>query len=180
VILHFVLNDVEENTTGPEPKIDFFRNYLSIYQRPDRLSEISVFWGWARQRYLKTYRARSYIAASLEGFRQDHAKWAKCRQALDEIHRITRERGIGLLVVIFPFFHELDGDYAFQPIHDIVRGHLESEEIPVVDLRDAYRGFSGPELWVHPTDQHPNEIGHRIAADAIVGWLVEHPSVLGR
>ena len=86
--------------------------------------------------------------------------------------------GIGLLVVIFPFFHELDGDYAFQPVHDIVRGHCEEEGIPVLDLRDAYSGFNGPELWVHPTDQHPNEIGHRIAADAIVRWLAERPDVL--
>ena len=43
---------------------------------------------------------------------------------------------------------------------------------PVLDLRDSYREFRGPELWVHETDQHPNEIAHQIAADATRDFLL--------
>ncbi len=35
-----------------------------------------------------------------------------------------------------------------------------------------------PELWVHETDQHPNEIAHRVAADAVHSFLVTHPELL--
>ena len=75
---------------------------------------------------------------------------------------------------VFPFFIDLNGDYPFQPIHDLVSALGRERGIPVLDLRDAYRDFSGPELWVHPTDEHPNEITHGIAARAIAGYLQAH------
>lgn len=78
-------------------------------------------------------------------------------------------------MVIFPFLHDLDGDYPFQPIHDVVRTHLESTGVRVLDLRPAFSDYHGPELWVHPTDQHPNEIAHGLAARAIAAYLLAHP-----
>jgi hypothetical protein len=48
----------------------------------------------------------------------------------------------------------------------------------LLDLRNAYREFNGPELWVHETDQHPNEIAHAIAADAVYAYLKAHPELL--
>ena len=41
----------------------------------------------------------------------------------------------------------------------------------VLDLQPAFAGHDGPELWVHPTNQHPNEIGHRIAGTALYEFL---------
>jgi len=58
-----------------------------------------------------------------------------------------------------------------------VTSTCEAEQIPVLDLRETFRSFHGPELWVHPTDQHPNEQAHKLAAEAIAqkilneGWL---------
>ena len=79
--------------------------------------------------------------------------------------------------MIFPFFHELDGDYPFQRIHDSVREFAAREGIETLDLLDAYRAYRGPELWVHETDLHPNEQAHEIAADAIFDHLLAHPDL---
>ena len=81
---------------------------------------------------------------------------------------------------MFPFLHGLDGDYPFAPIHEVVRTFCHEEGIHTLDLRNAYRDYRGPELWVHPTDQHPNEIAHAIAASAICSNLQRHAATLLR
>ena len=85
----------------------------------------------------------------------DHTGWEQSRRALDEIQELSAEHGAQFLVVIFPFFHDLDGEYPFQIVHDAVRGYCESVGIPVLDLRDRYREYNGSELWMHETDQPP-------------------------
>ena len=177
VILHFCPNDVEEDVMRWGPKIEFFREYTAIYQIPDAFSKYSHFWGWARQQYRRRVMGRAYIRECLASFHEEGRPWKRCQKALADIQRICTERDVGLLVVILPFFHELDGDYPFQPVHDLVRGLCQSSGIHVLDLRGHYREFRGPELWVHPTDQHPNEIAHGIAARAMAEYLRTHPDV---
>ena len=41
-----------------------------------------------------------------------------------------------------------------------------------LDLLPAFTGKSGPILWVHPTDQHPNEKAHAIAARQLAAILI--------
>lgn len=172
VVLHFVPNDVEPFLGGARPQIEFFTNYTSIYLGEDRLSRISRLWGWARQRFLQEVRARRYVRECIASFSPSSSEWAGCRDAIDDLNDICRDHDIPLLVVVFPFFHELDGDYPFQPVHDVVRGHCRTRGIPVVDLRPYFSQYHGPELWVHPSDQHPNEIAHRVAARAAVDAIL--------
>ena len=35
----------------------------------------------------------------------------------------------------------------------------------------AFAGHEGPELWVHPNNQHPNEIANGLAGRALADWL---------
>jgi hypothetical protein len=56
-------------------------------------------------------------------------------------------------------------------VHDAVVRYCSDHGIPVLDLRPAYSGYDGLELWVHPSDQHPNEIAHDMAARAIAWFL---------
>ncbi len=79
---------------------------------------------------------------------------------------------------MFPFFHQLNGKYPFQHIHTTVTDFCRSHKIIVLDLRHSFEGYEGPELWVHPTDQHPNEIAHDIAAREIAKFLNEHAQEL--
>ena len=45
-----------------------------------------------------------------------------------------------------------------------MREFCETERIEVVDLLPAFRGRHDRDLWVHPSDRHPNPAGHAIAA----------------
>ncbi len=171
VVVFFVLNDVESNRNRSARRVEFFRDYTTIYQQKDTLSHYSNLWSWARQRVILAMRASEYTQECVAGFAQDSGKWQQCRSALANIWWECKQRNVGMLVAIFPFFVDLDGDYPFQEIHDRVRLFCEETGIDVIDLRNAYRDYNGPELWVHPTDQHPNEKAHEIAAEAIAEYL---------
>ena len=52
-----------------------------------------------------------------------------------------------------------------------VESFASSRGIAVLDLLPEFAGFEGPELWVHPTNQHPNERAHAIAGHALFRFL---------
>jgi lysophospholipase L1-like esterase len=179
VIVHFVLNDVELNRHPRGPRIEFCHGYTGIYNEPDGLTSYSYLWSWIRQRTINTYRARRYIRASIASFDDKSPGWISCRTALRDIKSICGRNNINLLVVIFPYYISLDkDDYPFQKIHDTVFKYCRDNGIHVLDLREKYRAFKGPELWVHPSDQHPNEIAHKIAATAIARYLKDNKNEL--
>jgi len=179
VIVHFVPNDIEDKARGDGPRIVFNRNYSNTYIKSDTLSDYSYLWSWARQRILKYFRGQAYIDECLDLFHQNSEKWLSCRAALKDIRRICLSREIKLFVAIYPFFYNLDGDYPFQPIHDLVTEFCTQSEVPVLDLKPFYEEYNGPELWVHPTDQHPNNEAHEIAARAIADFLFDHAGEFG-
>ena len=93
------------------------------------------------------------------------------RHSLMEIGQIARETGIPVVLMIFPNLWKLDDDYPFTPAHRKVAAAAERAGIPVLDLIDAFRGQDGVSLWVHPSNQHPNEEAHAIAARALHEFL---------
>lgn len=97
--------------------------------------------------------------------------WLKSRNALQHAAELLRERDIPLVLVVFPELHQLDASYPFAKVHDLVRGTADELSIPVLDLLDTYRGQVDHELWVHPTDHHPNAEAHRQAAEALHSFL---------
>jgi hypothetical protein len=74
---------------------------------------------------------------------------------------------------LFPLLHEFH-DYPFQEIHDKVRDFCRKYDILLLDLLPAFSEHKAESLWAHPTDYHPNEIAHRIAAEEIHTFLKRH------
>ena len=62
-------------------------------------------------------------------------------------------------------------DYPFAAIHERIAGICRDKNVPLLDLLPAYRCYRAEDLWVHPTDHHPNEIAHRIAAEELLRFL---------
>lgn len=54
--------------------------------------------------------------------------------------------------------------YPFRPLHnqvrDIVREASTAPTTRSVDLLDSLAHRPAGDLWVHPTDHHPNEVAH--------------------
>lgn len=84
-----------------------------------------------------------------------------------------QSEGGELAIVLFPLLHEFD-DYPFQEIHDKIHGFCQENDIPLLDLLSAFSRCTAESLWVHPTDYHPNEIAHEIAAKEVHSFLQNH------
>ena len=78
---------------------------------------------------------------------------------------------IPLLVVSFPVLHQLDGSHPFSDLYRTVQERVEAAGGAFLDLFPVFSGHDAESLWVHPTDQHPNEVAHRMAAEAIAERL---------
>ena len=106
-------------------------------------------------------------------YADDYAGWAAARRALKAMGGMCRERGVPLVVAIFPLFgNPLDERYPFADVHAKVAQAAAEAGAQVVDLLPAYRGLDGTLLVVDGADdEHPNEIAHRIAAQELLRTL---------
>ena len=71
--------------------------------------------------------------------------------------------GFQLAVVVYPMLYDLDASYPFVGVHRKIVAFADSLGIPALDLLDSFEGEDGPSLWVHRSNQHPNEVAQRIA-----------------
>jgi lysophospholipase L1-like esterase len=97
--------------------------------------------------------------------RADQSK--KLLQTFQTFERLLRlNRNIPSLVVLFP---GLDYDYSAYPhgvFHKLVADAAAQSGLPFLDILGCYRGYPVRDLAVDPV--HPNPLGHRIAAHAIL------------
>ena len=93
----------------------------------------------------------------------DPALWEANRMALRRTHALLAARGIRFLVVPFPMMSGLREEaYPYAGLMRRVLDFCAQEGIETVDLLPAFRGRVDADLWVHVTDQHPNDVGQRL------------------
>ena len=91
-------------------------------------------------------------------------------ELLDDLNRRIKTDDGRLVIVLFPLLYEFY-DYPFQEIHDKIAHFCREQAIPLLDLLPAFSKHRAKELWVHPTDHHPNDIAHEIAAGEVHRFL---------
>lgn len=180
VLIAFYLNDAYSDFT-------FVNNGggLGIYYSPE---------GLARQSYLVDLVQHSYRARTVQRELEDYYRgqyfsearktlaqsgtmdvdWKVSSAALERAAELGQRDGFLLALIIFPEFYHLDDRYPFFEIHELVKEKAISLSIPVLDLMMVYRGLVDRDLWVHPSDHHPNEVAHKLAAEAIEPFLWEN------
>lgn len=95
--------------------------------------------------------------------------WNATLEHVSAMDRTMRERGGVFVVVLWPLMVGLDGEYPFDSAHQTIARALEQRSIAFSDTLPAFRGRTPGELWVHPSDRHPNEQGHAIFAGEVEG-----------
>ena len=68
-------------------------------------------------------------------------------------------------------------DYPFTAVHARVGDVCGRHGVPFVDLAPVLAEHPDSELWVHPADQHPNELAHRIAGETLAGHLLSNRTI---
>jgi len=109
-------------------------------------------------------------------FRQEFIGFRNWQEAVRRMASICRDAEVIPIVAIIPGLWKLESGYPWKGVHAIIRDSCESEGIFVADpLRDAdmesLEGRRSKELWVHPTDLHPNAEAHGIIGRAIAAEI---------
>jgi len=93
--------------------------------------------------------------------------WERTQAHLREMHRRMQERGGRFLVADWPVLAVGEARDGLAPAHQAIARACVEAGIPHLDLRGPLSGRDPSSLWVHPLDQHPNEIAHRLAAESL-------------
>jgi lysophospholipase L1-like esterase len=93
--------------------------------------------------------------------------------AFRKIKSTTDAAKIPVVGVVFPLVGlPMDDNYPFSDLHQGIQQICEGEKVPCLDLLESYRGLPIERIQVIVRkDFHPNEIGHRIAAESLYTFL---------
>jgi lysophospholipase L1-like esterase len=108
------------------------------------------------------------MKAYLDAFKGEYARLGF--KTLGQLNQGIKSKGGTLVITLFPLIYNFK-NHPFREIHDKISRFCIQENIPFLDLLPAFSEYRPEELWVNPTDYHPNEIAHRIAAENIYHFL---------
>jgi hypothetical protein len=174
VVLGFVLNDSEDENAAEERRArDWVEEKRERKSKARKFLNRSLLYRLVTGRIYATIENRRRTRAYLSQFAPDYPGWVACQKALKLMGSVCRERGVPLVVMIFPLFGQpLDASYPFADLHARVAHAAGEAGARVVDLLPVYRGLRWDVLVVDGADdEHPNEIGHRLAAGALLRAL---------
>lgn len=172
LVLGYVLNDAEGTDAAERRRAIAWEQAQEAKRSPARWRR-SALLSLIADRVEAVRQNRLRIENHLELYREGAPGLKKARDAIERIARRCRERGVQFIGVIFPLFaNPLDASYPFEEIHRKVAGIFRASGAVVVDLLPYYRDMDWRLLVVEgERDEHPSELAHRIAAQALVSAI---------
>jgi len=183
VVAVFFLRDGTMLATIPA-FFDRIRTEFAERNRKSRLYQLSHLYRRYRDLRDRELLGEIYTQELIEAYLgKEKREWRKARRNLIALRDLAEARGASFGLAIFPVLVELDEDYPFQAVTDVITEFANENDIPVHDLLPGFRGHAGPDLWVSSFDQHPNAEGHALAARALepfVRQLLDAPETASR
>ncbi len=169
VVLIYSLNDVADIV--PEWQEILHRVYES--STPGFLTRHSYFFNTLYYRWKASHDPEisnyyDFVLKSYEG-----AVWENQKLRLHALRDLVDSQGAQLLVVTFPFVHNLGPDYQYRRVHERLDEVWRNLEVPHLDLLSAFEADPSADLVVNSHDAHPNERAHAIAAKSIAAFIDE-------
>lgn len=177
VILGICLNDMEDYANPADMWV--WRD-ATIPHKPGRLLQPLT----QRSRALAwVYRQKEYIRcrpAFVDYYRRiynpDYAGWGRSTHALELFRNDCANEGAAFGAIIFPLLSEgcEKNRYPFDFVHEALHARLDALGVPYLDLLETFRGKMPVRMQAMPNvDVHPSEIAHRMAAEALLVWLMD-------
>ena len=167
VLIVFVLNDA--NYAGG---MDVWDNFRAVYEK--RRLRHSYLLSYIYAKIAQPFYVKNYVENLTQQSLADNTQWNEAFAQLLRGKKIAQKEQFQYGVAIFPFMYDLKSSYPFLKIHDMIVSYCQKHDIDVYDLFPAFQGNRYTTLWVHPSDPHPNEKGHQIAAKALANFITTH------
>lgn len=163
LLLAYCLNDIED-LVPDHPLI--MGSILCDYPNNRLLNESYLLnFLYFRYRQFQRPEVRGYFNWLADGY--SGPVWEKQQRRLDQIQTVCADLKFKLLMVIFPFLHNLGPEYRFEAAHQALAAYCARQAIPCLDLLPVLRAHRDESLVVNRYDAHPNERAHALAAEAI-------------
>jgi lysophospholipase L1-like esterase len=118
----------------------------------------------------------SYVTELDENYFRNEAAWNLFIKGLDDLAAIVREQQIcGVVLLHTGLYYSLHALHPLKKFYDAVEKAVLERGLYVAPSFEYHRGKSPESLWIHPTDSHPNAVGHQILADVLYDRLQELP-----
>lgn len=128
---------------------------------------------WLYQRLEHRRIQRAYTGYLREIYHPDFPGWERFNRALGVFAGTCHKEEVPLVAIVLPSAGSLGPEYPFDFVHEKIHGALAAQQIPYFDLLKIFRNRSPDRLSVLPgVDGHFNEIGHRMVAEAVLGYLL--------
>jgi hypothetical protein len=101
----------------------------------------------------------------------DGPLWEKQQQRLAAFEQTVTSAGGRLLVVTFPFLHELGASSSCRPAHRRLADFWHHLGTPHLDLLGLFAAHEAEDLMVSNRDPHPSERAHELAAEAVLAFV---------
>lgn len=178
VLITFYLNDAYADAAF----LNMGQGQGVYLDQPEGLAQTSRLFDLLQHKYrVHTSRRKMYEHYALYYFanpqeflaqaRPGDVDWHASVRALQRAQQLSEEQDFKLAIVLFPELIDLNDRYPFAAIHAVIHETCGVLQIPLLDLFETYRGHEADQLWVHPTDHHPNERAHHLAARSIQFFL---------
>jgi len=170
IVVGYVLNDFRDIEKIQEEKLNFYLFWFDKYM--ERSSYLYYFSKKGFNGVMETFGFKeSYYGSIINSFDSKKNKEFN-KLYFKELKELSEKNNAILMIVVFPFIYRLD-DYPFVNAHNFVIQAGVENDIIVLDLLPYFKIYDETELIVSRFDLHPNEFGHRIAADAIYKRLIK-------
>lgn len=110
------------------------------------------------------------LISSYLGSKRETSIWRRERESLLAISDACKKKSVPFHLVVFPLLSNLK-NYEFHGVEDEIIRFANTHQIPVYSLTPGFLGEEDRSLWVANNDQHPNEKGHRIAANTLLEYM---------
>jgi lysophospholipase L1-like esterase len=171
ILLEITLNDPEIKPYTP----------TQLFREKNKFGELELtaplfrYWtslAFVLRRLHNNETHKNYVQKFFDLFEKPKT-WKNFSDSWQTISSVTKAAKVPTAAVVFPLFGiPLTSEYPFTPIHQKIKGLIDSFQIPFYDLYPDFAGLPLERMQVIVgQDFHPNEIGHRIAAERILAFL---------
>ncbi len=164
VIVAYVLNDADY-----AGGLDLWEEFRQSYDwKP---LHRSFLLSYCYERFARMTIGRRFVESIVANTFSARSRWNRSFRYLWFGSDFACGQGSRYFVCIFPFMFDLTDSCPLLPVHERIRQACDGYSIPWIDLFSAFKGHRARDLWAHPSDPHPNALGHEIAAKAIYDYI---------
>jgi lysophospholipase L1-like esterase len=157
IVVHFFVRDAEKLDAGGG-------NWLL------RHSQLAVTLWIAGSRLFGQSGEKSLVEHYKDVYEPSQPGYQAMLAALKKLKDYAAAKGIRIYLAMTPDVHDLV-DYKFDFIHERAKGIAAANGFIYVDLLPAMRNLKPEQLWSMPGDPHPNGLGHKLMAEALLPAL---------